>query len=159
LSQRALLAEFYARSGNPNKAVETYQQILQADPGNRAVKLGLASVYMEQRAYDRAAQLGAEMLKDNRADVAAQLLRGRILLAQTKVTDAIRELQSVADANKSSAAARYSLGLAYLQDRRSREAETEWTAALKVNSGFVQAYSDLAALKLDLGDPDQAIRY
>ena len=69
-------------------------------------------------------------------------------MAQNKSGEAVKELQAAVNANRNSAEARYLLGLAYLQDKKLQQAETELNEAVKINDKFIQAYSILAQLKL-----------
>src|SRR5262249_9826299 len=78
---------------------------------------------------------------------------------QGKNAEAIAQLQKASNAAPGFAPARYFLGVAYAQDLKRDQAESEWTETLRIDSNFMQAALGLARLKLMLQQPDRAIRY
>jgi predicted Zn-dependent protease len=133
-NQRIVLAQFYANSGQQAKSIETLEGILRDDPSNSAVRLQLAEIFLMRKELDRSMQAADEVLKTNSKDANGLLMKGRILLAQNKVKDAIGMLQSAVGADSSSQAARYFLGLAFLQSGDRQRADKEWSDAVNLGA-------------------------
>src|SRR5205085_11875042 len=87
------------------------------------------------------------------------VLKGRVLLAQNKTQEALKELQQSVRNEPSSTVARYYLGLAYLQANDRLKAENEWTEAARSGGGCVPLYLSMAELKLNSSDAESAATY
>src|SRR5262249_20892552 len=124
---KSVLASFYQRTGKSDRSAAIYEDLIQNDPSNAALKRTLAAIYFGKRAYDRAIKLADELLKANAKDTSARVFKGQVLLAQGKNKESLAELQTAVKNDPSSGFARYSLGTAYLQDGKAAEAETAWT--------------------------------
>jgi len=158
-AQRMMLADFYEATGNVGKAQEVIQSLIREKQSDTALKKRLALSYLNQKAYDKAAQVADEVLKGDASDNEARILKAQIFTAQNKTAEAVKELQTVVGKGRGSAQAHYLLGLAYAKDKRGQQAESEWNAAVQIDPKFISAYLALAQYKLDGGDPDSAIRY
>src|SRR5207244_9133320 len=127
--------------------------------GNSQAKKSLGEVFFAKRDYQKAIGITDDILKASGQDTEALLLKGRILLGQNKVSEAIVQLQSAVKSNPNSVTARYYLGHAYLQAKNPKGAEMEWTEAVKTGGTFLLPHLALAQLKLDMGDKETAAKY
>ncbi len=78
-NQYQILADWYSRSGDTAKAVETHRKLVQLDPGNHMAHLRLADLLFREGEADQAIQvydrLGRVLLERDRLDEAERLYR------------------------------------------------------------------------------------
>src|SRR5207249_4504436 len=137
------LSNLYIKRGELQKAVALYEGMLKTDPMNAATKKRLATILLNQ-APVRAGSLANEAIQADPQDTEARVIKGRSLLAESKVSQAITELETATTADRASPAARFFLGVAYRQNNKPGEAEAAWNEALKLNPRFAQARLALA---------------
>src|SRR5205085_5260930 len=100
---------------------------------NAVAKRQLANVYLSGGLPGPALKLADDLIKMDNKDNEAHILKGQALLVQKKNLEAIAELQSAANSAPGSATARYYLGAAYQQDRKSDQAELAWNEAIRLD--------------------------
>ncbi len=159
LRQRVILAEFYAGTGSPDKAVGVLKAVVDEHADYKVARIRLANLYLTQRQYEAAEKLADEGIKLDGGDIDARIVKGRALMGERRGNEAIQELQKVATAKPTYATGRYYLGIAHLDAKNTEKAETELQAAIANDDTFAQAYVPLAEMRLNAGQYDQAIKY
>src|SRR5881409_107483 len=154
-----VLSDFYLRIKKTPKSVEVLEKVLNEDSQNLTAKHRLAAIFFSESNFEKAASISDEILKQAPTDADALLMKGRILLAQDKPGEAAVALQKHAKIRPRFASGRYFLGLAAVQTRDLRTAESEFVNAIKSDSTFFRAHLSLAEIKLNSGDANEAIRY
>ena len=158
-AQRQVLSRFYESTGQSGKSVENMEALVKENPANMELKAQLANIYFTQKAYGKAEAIAGEILKANPKNPDGLVLRGRILLTQNKIADALTQLQAAVNLAPNSAIARYALGLAHLQSGNRKAAESEWIEGARNPGRFVAPVLALAQLKLESNNADEALRY
>ncbi|BAF61041.1 hypothetical protein PTH_2860 [Pelotomaculum thermopropionicum SI] len=88
------LAELYRYTGNPDRAVKTYEQVLTLDPGNSQARLGIAVTYYFSSKYDLAIAQLQELLRRDPDNKEAHQLYGYVLaIGKKDYATAIQELE------------------------------------------------------------------
>ncbi|MGD0964974.1 MAG: tetratricopeptide repeat protein [Candidatus Acidiferrales bacterium] len=153
------IGDFYFQRKETDRALAEYRRGLSASPKNLAIQQRMQDLYLTTNQTQLAADLDRELTQDAPEDVTVRLDHGRLLMAQGRVTDAIRELQrAVADA-ADSPQAHYFLAMAYWQNGERGQANTALQDALKVSPGFPVALQALVRLCLAQGDEWSAQTY
>jgi Tfp pilus assembly protein PilF len=94
--RRLTLAEFLARKRKPELAQAELTRFLKERPNSLRARLALAQLYQEDNRFDqaeRAANLIADILKDNARDEAALATRGKLALANRDARSAIADFR------------------------------------------------------------------
>ena len=89
--------------------------------------------------------------------MAVVALKGKLLLARGKATEAIVELQKSHKANPGSAEISFDLAKAYIAAGKLQEAQTALQDVLKVNPDDSQAINTLASIQLSQAHVDIAL--
>jgi len=95
---RLYLAEQYERSGQPDRARQTYQMLISSNSSGiygLTARNRLARLLASEGELDAADSLIAEVLEANPRDNDALLLRGKIALARNQPDDAVMDFRSV----------------------------------------------------------------
>jgi putative PEP-CTERM system TPR-repeat lipoprotein len=158
-AQRQVLGDFYQAIGNIGKSIEVLEALAKEKPGDAGIKQQLANIYFNQKAYDKTGKIADELLKANPKSAEGLVLKGRLLLAQNKVKEAIPHLSSAVNQNANSPIARYFYGLALVQSGDRQGADREWTEASRNPGHFLAPVLALAQLKLESRSADESMRY
>ncbi len=157
MSQRLGLADLYVTTGNSDKAIAALQEVLRQDAANSPARARLAEIYLKNKDYTHTLQTAEEMLKANPNGSDALVIKGRALLAESKVPEGMKELQQAVRNDPGSAAAHYYLGLAQYQANDRTKAEAEWVDGTKNAGSFLPLYLSLGELKLQSGVGEAAV--
>ena len=127
------------------QAVDAYRNYLAAEPDDKAARLRLVHLLVEQQKYDEAV---AENAKDNAgqpATVDDLKLRADIEINQKKLDEAITTLRRAIALAPNDAQLHGGLGRIYLEKRQFADAEKELKAALELDRNNLAYWKDLSS--------------
>ena len=127
------------------QAVDAYRNYLVAEPDDKAARLRLVHLLVEQQKYDEAV---AENAKDNAgqpATVDDLKLRADIEINQKKLDEAITTLRRAIALAPNDAQLHGGLGRIYLEKRQFADAEKELKAALELDRNNLAYWKDLSS--------------
>jgi len=127
------------------QAVDAYRNYLAAEPDDKAARLRLVHLLVEQQRYDEAV---AENAKDNAgqpATVDDLKLRADIEINQKKLDEAITTLRRAIALAPNDAQLHGGLGRIYLEKRQFADAEKELKAALELDRNNLAYWKDLSS--------------
>jgi Flp pilus assembly protein TadD len=127
------------------QAVDAYRNYLAAQPDDKAARLRLVHLLVEQQKYDEAV---AENAKDNAgqpATVDDLKLRADIEINQKKLDEAITTLRRALALAPNDAQLHGGLGRIYLEKRQFADAEKELKAALELDRNNLAYWKDLSS--------------
>ena len=106
------------------QAISYLEQSLKADAENEDARLNLATIYMEQKRYDDAQRIYAEVLKDVKYDQQhlTHYNLARMALEQKKTAQAIKELKLALEEKDDYCPANFTLGQIYAREFRYQQA-------------------------------------
>lgn len=140
------IGNFYREAKMNDRALDAYQRGLASNPKNIGIEDRMEDLYLTEGKSDQAAKLDDDLLQQAPKDVEARVDRGRVLLAQAKVPDAIQALQKVTEDTADSAEAHYYLAMAYAQNSQPDQANNELQQTLRVSPGSTLALTALVNL-------------
>jgi eukaryotic-like serine/threonine-protein kinase len=151
LSQQLPAAERYliqannARvTGNTDKAIELYGNLLKAAPGDPDLQFTLASLYESNNDFDKAGQHYARVLEQDPKSVAALLATGRVQIKSGKPQDSLDYLNQAyslavrLENREEKASILHAIGVAYKLMEKPQDA--------------LKNYQDSIAIKRQIGD-------
>ncbi len=150
--QRAALASFYISTQKLDLAEKELLHIVEKHPDDIGARDGLASLYMSTNRAPEADKITTAILKSTPDNADALVLHGRFLIEQTRIEDAILDLQHATRADPQSVQAHYYLAVAQLQNKQPTMAQAELESALELQADFTPARILLAGIKLDAGE-------
>ncbi len=150
--QRGALASFYIATQKFDLAEKELLQLVDKHPDDTAMRNTLASLYMSTNRAPEAEKIITSVLKSAPDNADSLVLHGRILLQQTRIDDAMTDLQHATRADPRSVQAHYYLAVAQLQKKLPTLAQAELQSALELQPDFSPARILLAGIKLDAGD-------
>lgn len=136
---RMMAGDFYNQAGDREQALQYYQEGAQSAKNDKpAYQKRVAATLIALRRPDAALSVIGEALTANPKDSDLRMSRALILLDQRKPEGALADLQQVDQQQKDNAAVKYQLGRALLLEGKSKEANDQWQAAVKLQPGFVE---------------------
>lgn len=153
----ALLAEFYANTGNLDKALDEFNSLHREHPKDLQVKKNYIRILLLKNRMDDAAKLNNEILKARPNDVDALVYKGQMQLAKDDSAGAVESLQAAVHNDGDNAFAHYQLGLAYTKQRDIGRAESEWRDAVRLKPSLVEAQLLLGDLEFSRGENDAVL--
>jgi len=153
------IGDFYLRKDALDKALAEYIRGLSVSAKNLDLEKRILGVYLTSNQIEKAAELDGKIMKQVPSDTFAEVLHGRVLLAQGKKQEAIIALQGTVKNAPNSADAHYYLGLAYWQNGNLGQADGELKEALKVAPGMPPVLRSLVELSVAQNRPSEAQSY
>lgn len=154
---RLILADIYTATNKPQQARAELEAIAANKDTFVPAKLRLAAMdYTAGRTAEGHVHVD-EALKARPNDAAALVLKGRLLLLERQMDQAIAQFQAATAANNRYDLAHFWLGAAYAARGQTSEAKQAFTETLKVSPSFVPAQVALSRLNLRAGDADAAL--
>jgi tetratricopeptide (TPR) repeat protein len=131
LFQAAVLAE---ESGNKQRAIALYEEILAIDPDYAAACINLGTVFFHLRQYGRAEELYRHATESDPDYVLAYFDLGNVLDELERLDESIAAYQRAVALSPRYADAHYNLALAFERCNRNRDALRHWQAYLKLDA-------------------------
>lgn len=154
----AVIGDFYLRLGDPEEAIRQYRQGMKETPAKKAdYQKRIIETLLRQGKRDEAAQVNAEILKDNPKDPEARGMQASMLLDKGEIAKAITELQSVVTAKPDNVVARFNLGRAHMAKGELEQARQQFSEVVKMRPDYVPARLALSQLQLTRGDYQAAL--
>ncbi len=157
-----VLADFHRRIGSVDKALADVDRALAIDPKDEAARLRRAELIVDSNGEDATPTpeswaIVQEVLKDNPKSLLGLFTEGKFYLLDKKYSEAATSLRRVID-QQPNAAAHVLLGTAYLAQKQTDLARSEFLQALQVDAQYTPARSQLSALYLGAGEDESAAR-
>lgn len=127
------------------QAVDAYRNYLAAEPDDKAARLRLVHLLVEQQKYDEAVAENAKNNAGQPATVDDLKLRADIEINQNKLDEAITTLRQAIALAPNDAQLHGGLGRIYLQKRQFADAEKELKAALELDGNNLAYWKDLSS--------------
>ena len=127
------------------QAVDAYRNYLAAEPDDKAARLRLVHLLVEQQKYDEAVAENAKNNAGQAATVDDLKLRADIEINQNKLDEAITTLRQAIALAPNDAQLHGGLGRIYLQKRQFADAEKELKAALELDGNNLAYWKDLSS--------------
>jgi tetratricopeptide (TPR) repeat protein len=154
-----VVGDFYLRLGDPDSAIREFKEGMVKDPGKKAQYQKLViEALMKQNKRAEAADLNAQILKENPNDSDARSLEASFLLDRGDVTRALSELQAVVTRSPDNPVARYNLGRAHAARGEWELARQSFQKAIELRPDYMLARLALAQLLVTRGDFDAALK-
>jgi tetratricopeptide (TPR) repeat protein len=153
------VGDFYLRLGDGDSAVREYSEGVSKDLKRKAVyEKRIIEVRMRQGKRAEAAELNAQILKENPNDNDARGLAATFMLDKGEVVRALSELQAVVTHSPDNPVALYNLGRAHAALGEWEQARQRFQRAIDLRSDYVLARLALAQLQVTRGDFDAALK-
>ena len=127
------------------QAVDAYRNYLVAEPDDKAARLRLVHLLVEQQRYDEAVAENAKGNAGQPATVDDLKLRADIEINQKKLDEAITTLRRAIALAPNDAQLHGGLGRIYLEKRQFADAEKELKAALELDRNNLAYWKDLSS--------------
>ncbi len=147
-----MLADYYANSGQIDKAKTEFASLVHKYPKNVSVQEGYVRILLEVRDFATAQAVVTELMKKNSKDPQVAVLNGIVLLNNGKLVDAINALQNAATNAPKDAFIQYWLGRAAQVKGDSGLAEKSFRQAAQLNPRDLEAQEALARIAVLHGD-------
>jgi Tfp pilus assembly protein PilF len=147
-----ILADYYAGSGQIDKARAEFASLAQKYPKNVSVQEGYVRILLQVKDYATAQTVITGLMKKNGKDPQVAVLNGIVLLNNGKLTDAINALQSAANNAPKDAFIQFWLGKAAMAKGDSGLAERSFRQAAQLNPRYLEAQEELARIAGQRGD-------
>ncbi|HEY1647255.1 MAG TPA: tetratricopeptide repeat protein [Terracidiphilus sp.] len=132
--ERFLAAVQAEETGEKQRAVDLYEEILAIDAGNAAACINLGTLYFHQREYGRAEELYRRATEVDPSYVLAYFDLGNVLDELERLDESIAAYRKAIAFSPRYADAHYNLALAYERKGLHRPALRHWQAYLKIDN-------------------------
>lgn len=154
-----VVGDFYLLLGDGDSAVREYREGMANDPKQKATyQKRIIEALMRQGKRNEAAQVNAQILKDNPQDTDAQGLEASLMLDRGDVNRALQELQSVVTRAPDNPVARFNLGRAHAALGQYEQARQMFQKAIELRPDYIMARLALAQLEVTRGEFDPALK-
>ena len=150
-----ILADYYANSGQLDKAKAEFSSLAAKYPKNDSVLKGYVRVLLEVKDFGTAQTVVAGLLKSHPKDPEVAGLNGIVLLNSGKASDAVNALQNAVKDSPKDAFLQYWLGRAALAKGDIDLAETSLRQAASLSPSRLDAEQELAGIAMQRGDMNQ----
>jgi tetratricopeptide (TPR) repeat protein len=160
IAAKLTLAEYYLRHGKADAAIEAAAPLTEDRTRGTEARLLIARAHLVQgRRQEGMAELDA-LVKANARDIAARLLKTRVLLDspdQASHRAAIEEAKAAVKYGPDLAEPHYILGLSQLRVGKRSAAEEAFVSAVRIDTSHAGAQLELSRLALARGDARLAL--
>ena len=147
-----ILADYYVRSGQADKARAEFASLAAQHPKNLEVQENYVRSLLQVNDNATARRIVAELMKKNSRNPQVQALNGILLLNEGKPGDAANGLQNAAKDYPNDAFIQLSLGRAQLAKGDRQAAEAAFRRALELAPNRLDAAQELARIAGQRGD-------
>ena len=153
------VGDFYLRMGDGESAIREYREGMAKDVKKKAdYEKRIIEVLMRQGKRSEAAELNAQILKDDPSDNDARGLAATFLLEKGDVSKALTELQAVVAHSPNNPVAQYDLGRVHAARGEWEQARQRFQKAIDLRPDYVVARLELARMQLRSSDFDAALK-
>jgi tetratricopeptide (TPR) repeat protein len=153
------VGDFYLRMGDGDSAIREYKEGISKDAKKKnTYQKRIIEVMMRQGRRGDAAELNAQILKEDPKDNDARGLAATFMLDKGDITKALAELQQVVTRAPGNFVAHYNLGRAHAARAEWDQARQHFTKALELQPEYVMARLSLAQLQVIRSEFDSAFR-
>jgi tetratricopeptide (TPR) repeat protein len=153
------VGDFYLRMGDGDSAIHEYREGMAKDLKRKAAyEKRIIEVLMRQGKRTEAADLNAQILKDDPNDNDARGLAATFMLDKGDVARALSELQAVVTHSPDNPVAQFNLGRAHAARGEWEQARQRFQKAIDLRPDYVLARLALAQLQVTRGDFDAALK-
>ncbi len=153
------VGDFYLRMGDGDSAIREYKEGILKDPKKKVTyQKRVIEVMMRQGKRSEAAEVNAQILKDNSEDNDARGLSATFLLDKGDIAKALQELQAVVTRAPDNPVSRYNLGRAHAASGEWEQARQQFAKAIELRPDYVLARLALAQLQVTRGEYDAALK-
>jgi tetratricopeptide (TPR) repeat protein len=154
-----VVGDFYLRLGDGESAIREYREGMAKNASKKSTyQKKIIEVLMRQGKRNEAAELTAQILKDDPNDADARGLSATFLLDKGDINRALAELQAVVTRAPDNAVARYNLGRAHAARLEWELARQQFQKAIELRPDYVLARLALAQLQVTRGEFDAALK-
>ncbi len=147
-----LLWNYYARTGQVDKAASVYSALVAKHPKSIPLKVTYVHILMQQKNFSQATAVVDELMKSNGSDPQVEVLNGVLLLQAGKVNDAYIALQKAEKNAPDNLTIQLWLGQAAQAKGDMGVAEKSFQAAAHIDPSNINAARGLASVANQLGD-------
>jgi Flp pilus assembly protein TadD len=147
-----LLADYYAGSGQLDKAVAEFSRLTTKYPESASLQKGYIRALLQARNFEAARKAVIVMLKKSSGDSEVAQLNGAVLLESGKASDAVDALLKAAKTFPGDSSIQYELGKAALAVGNRELAEKSFLQATELNPAERGAQEELARIACLRGD-------
>lgn len=148
----AILANYYARTGQADKAKLEFAAVASKYPKNLSVQEGYVRALLQAKDYGAAQPVVAELMKHNGRNPRVLALNGIVLLNEGKANDAINALESAARDYPNDPFIQFWLGRAEVAKGDLRSAEASFRRTAELAPANLGALDELAQIAAQSGD-------
>ncbi len=154
-----VVGDFYLRLGDGDSAIKEYRQGADKNPKLKLTfEKRIIEALMRQGKRSEAADLNAQILKQDPNDPDAKGLAASFMLDKGDVARALAELQALVTRAPGNPVARFNLGRAHLARGEWEEARQAFQKAIELRPDYVMARLALAQLQVSRGEFDSALK-
>ncbi len=139
------LAHVQRQQGRQVAAAQTYEQALKVSPRDARTRVQYASLLMDQRLWEEAADQARQALLVRPSDLAAHMILGAAYERLDRLDEACAHLETVAQLDPRVVSSMYALGQLYFRLRRFSDAAECFQRVLAVEPEFEPAQAGLRA--------------
>ena len=147
-----ILADYYASTGQIDKARAEFTSLAHKYPKNISVQEGYVRILLQVKDFTTAQSVITELMKKNSKDPQVAVLNGIVLLNSGKLNDSVNALQSAANNAPKDDFIQFWLGKAALAKGDSGLAERSLRQAVQLNPRNIEAQEELARIAGQRGD-------
>ena len=147
-----VLADYFFKSGQLDKARAEYTSLVAKYPKNTSVQKGYVRLLLEVKDFTAARAMLAELTKTNPKDPEVAALNGNMILRDGNSVGAVNSLQQSARAFPTDASIQYWLGKAALEQGDRILAENSFRRAAELNPSDLDTQREQARIACERGD-------
>ena len=149
-----ILADYYANTGQLDKARAEFSGLATQYPKNSSVQKGFVHVLLQLKDYATARSVVAGLMKNSSKDPEVSALNGIVMLSDGKAGEAVSALMDGAKNFPKDAFIQYWLGKAALAKGDGSLAEKSFRRVVDLNPSSLDALGELARIAAQRGDTD-----
>jgi serine/threonine protein kinase/tetratricopeptide (TPR) repeat protein len=163
-----IAANHYRIVNDTDKAIEAYENLVKASPGDAVARFELGGLYEQNGALDEAAQHFSKVVELDPKFVEGLLALGRVEIKQGNPQSALEPLDKALglatqlENEEARANIQQAIGIAYMRLNRPNEALTRYTESLAIKQrvgnkrGMAASYVQIGEVQKTLGNPGEA---
>jgi len=149
-------ARQYLKAREIDKAIETYQRIIDVKPGEKKAHTGIAAAYFQLKQYPEAIKHFEELTRLSPAEPSPYINIGAIYNRMGEYQQALSILRKAVQKDKKSADAFYNMGIAHKGLNQLSMAVTAYKQSVMLDPEMVDAHFNLGNVYLEMKNFSQA---